>query len=59
MRCCICGEDTSGSRRYIEIEIAAEEDDSRQIFGAHADHLDGVMAQGLRQWLFQAASALR
>ena len=46
LRCCICGQDTEGSARYVELEVTTEDTEDRQLFGAHADHFAGVLAPG-------------
>ncbi|GIG55882.1 hypothetical protein Lfu02_02540 [Longispora fulva] len=48
LRCCICGGGTEDSPRYIEIEVTVADGDDRQLFGAHADHFESVLAQGFR-----------
>lgn len=46
IRCCICGAGTVGAEDYIEIEVTCEENDSRQLFGAHRVHFNSVLAPG-------------
>lgn len=42
MRCCVCGESTADAVDYVEVEVTAGRT-ARQFFGAHAEHLNGVL----------------
>ncbi|BBC29356.1 hypothetical protein SGFS_006500 [Streptomyces graminofaciens] len=46
LRCCVCGGPTDGSEDYVLVELTAPFADTRQWFGAHAEHLDSVLAEG-------------
>lgn len=46
LRCFICGDETTGAVDYVEVAISVEEGDAQQFFGAHANHLESVMADG-------------
>ncbi|MGA5303729.1 hypothetical protein ACPCHT_27660 [Nucisporomicrobium flavum] len=47
IRCCICGDDTAGADDYVVIGVITEESSGEiQYLGAHAAHLEGVMARG-------------
>ncbi|MFI5825070.1 hypothetical protein ACIA8I_39315 [Streptomyces rishiriensis] len=46
LRCCVCGESTDGAEDYVLVELAAKFSDARQWLGAHAEHLNSVLAQG-------------
>lgn len=47
IRCCICGDDTAGSGDYVVIGVITEQSSGElQYLGAHAGHLEAVMARG-------------
>ncbi|MBF9071657.1 hypothetical protein [Streptacidiphilus fuscans] len=46
LRCCICGQQTESADDYVVLELSSEESNARQYFGAHAEHLNSVLAQG-------------
>jgi len=47
IRCCICGDDTAGADDYVVIGVIPEQSSGEiQSLGAHAAHLEGVMAPG-------------
>ena len=46
LRCCICGHDTTGAEDYVLLDITARSDGPRQFLGAHATHLNAVLAKG-------------
>jgi hypothetical protein len=46
LRCCVCGTDTRDAADYVEIELRTESTAASQFFGAHAAHLNAVMADG-------------
>lgn len=48
LRCCICGLDTTEADDYVQLTLSTEATIARQVFGAHAACLDGVMAGGFR-----------
>jgi hypothetical protein len=48
LRCCICGDGTDGSDDYVLLQVTAGGSDAVQWLGAHAKHLNGVLAQGFR-----------
>ena len=46
LRCCICGDDTTDASDYVQITLTAEPSKAQQILGAHAEHLNRVLAPG-------------
>ncbi|MBX6752010.1 MAG: hypothetical protein IRY85_20510 [Micromonosporaceae bacterium] len=54
LRCCICGGDTRGADDYILVELTAAPGQARQWFGAHAAHLNEVMAPGFKTDIHEA-----
>ncbi|MGW3990414.1 hypothetical protein [Streptomyces sp. NPDC004830] len=46
LRCCVCGESTDGSEDYVLVELTAQFSGARQWLGAHAEHLNSVLAEG-------------
>lgn len=46
LRCCVCGGSTDGSEEYVLVELTAQFSDARQWLGAHAKHLNSVLAEG-------------
>jgi hypothetical protein len=48
LRCCICGNGTSGATDYLQLALSVEDSEARQFFGAHARCLSGVMAPGFQ-----------
>lgn len=47
IRCCICGDDTSGADEYVVIGVLTEQSNSEiQYLGAHAAHLEAALARG-------------
>jgi hypothetical protein len=46
LRCCICGHDTTGAEDYVLLDITADGNGPRQFLGAHATHLNSVLAKG-------------
>ena len=46
LRCCFCGGSTDGSEDYVLVELTAQFSDARQWLGAHAEHLNSVLAEG-------------
>jgi hypothetical protein len=48
LRCCICGDPTEGADDYVLLQITAAPSDAVQWLGAHAGHLNGVLASGFR-----------
>ena len=48
MRCCICGESTEGAADYVLVELTVAEAEARQWLGAHAGHLNDVLAEGFQ-----------
>lgn len=46
LRCCICGGSTEGASDYVLIELTAPASRASQFFGAHAGHLNDVLAEG-------------
>ncbi|MEU8974767.1 hypothetical protein AB0D11_36850 [Streptomyces monashensis] len=46
LRCCVCGGSTDGSEDYVLVELTAQFSGARQWLGAHADHLNSVLAEG-------------
>jgi hypothetical protein len=48
LRCCICGEATHDADDYVLLELTAAPGVASQWLGAHAEHLNGVLAAGFR-----------
>ena len=47
IRCCICGDDTTGDDDYVVIGVITEQSSGEiQYLGAHAAHLEATMARG-------------
>lgn len=46
LRCCVCGGPTDGSEGYVLVELTAQSAGTRQWLGAHAEHLNSVLAEG-------------
>ncbi|MDQ0578546.1 hypothetical protein [Streptomyces rishiriensis] len=46
LRCCVCGESTDESPDYVLVELTAPPAGTRQWLGAHAGHLNAVLAEG-------------
>ncbi|WP_370216778.1 hypothetical protein [Kitasatospora sp. GAS1066B] len=46
LRCCICGQGTEDAQDYVLLEVSAESSAARQYLGAHAGHLNSVLAKG-------------
>lgn len=46
LRCCICGEDTASADDYVLLEMTAAPGTATQWLGAHAGHLNAVLAEG-------------
>ncbi|MFG2577278.1 hypothetical protein [Streptomyces sp. NPDC048481] len=46
LRCCVCGGSTDGSEDYVLVELTAQFSGARQWLGAHAEHLNSVLADG-------------
>ncbi|MFE1233274.1 hypothetical protein [Streptomyces sp. NPDC059442] len=46
LRCFICGGSTDDAADYVLVELTAPAAETRQYFGAHAGHLNGVLAEG-------------
>ena len=46
LRCCVCGGSTDGSEDYVLVELTAQFSGARQWLGAHAEHLNSVLAEG-------------
>lgn len=44
--CCVCGQDTADSDDYVLLGISAPGIATEQWLGAHARHLNSVLAQG-------------
>lgn len=44
--CCICGQSTADSGDYVLLGISAPGVPTEQWLGAHAEHLNGVLARG-------------
>ncbi|WP_126641051.1 hypothetical protein [Embleya hyalina] len=44
--CCICGRSTSDSEDYVLLGISSPSGAAEQWLGAHAEHLNGVLARG-------------
>ncbi|MGK5556335.1 hypothetical protein ACSNOI_32450 [Actinomadura kijaniata] len=46
MRCCICGGDANGAGDYVLLTLTSAHSSASQMFGAHAEHLQSVLAPG-------------
>lgn len=46
LRCCVCGGSTDGAEGYVLVELTAQFSGARQWLGAHAEHLNSVLAEG-------------
>jgi hypothetical protein len=46
MMCCICGEETTCSADYVELQLTSDNVKGFQYLGAHGDHLSSVLADG-------------
>jgi hypothetical protein len=46
LRCCVCGGDTTGAEDYVQLTLSTEHTATRQAFGAHAGHLEDLLAPG-------------
>ncbi|MFS8499957.1 MAG: hypothetical protein FWJ70_17360 [Micromonosporaceae bacterium] len=46
LRCCICGGDTTDAEDYVLLELTAFPGQASQWLGAHAEHLNRVLAAG-------------
>lgn len=46
LRCCICGDETTDAEDYVLLTLTAEDTDAQQALGAHAEHLNQVLARG-------------
>jgi hypothetical protein len=46
LRCCVCGDDTDGAEDYVVLQVTAAQSSAVQFLGAHAAHLNGVLASG-------------
>ncbi|MER5619357.1 hypothetical protein [Streptomyces sp. NPDC002215] len=46
LRCCVCGGSTDGAKDYVLVELTAQFSGARQWLGAHAEHLNSVLAEG-------------
>jgi hypothetical protein len=47
MRCCICGDDTTGADDYVVVGVITQQSNGEiQYLGAHAAHLDATMTRG-------------
>ena len=46
LRCCICGGSTDDAPDYVLVELTAPFAKTRQWLGAHAEHLNDVLAEG-------------
>jgi hypothetical protein len=46
LRCCICGDDTTDADDYVLLEVTSDASGARQFLGAHAEHLNTVLAKG-------------
>ncbi|WP_439673421.1 hypothetical protein [Embleya sp. MST-111070] len=44
--CCVCGRNTSDSEDYVLLGISSPRGPAEQWLGAHAEHLNGVLARG-------------
>jgi hypothetical protein len=48
LRCCICGDATDGAEDYVLLQATAASSEAVQWLGAHAGHLNAVLAPGFR-----------
>jgi hypothetical protein len=48
LRCCVCGDATDAADDYGLLQITAAPNDAVQWLGAHAAHLNGVLAPGFQ-----------
>jgi len=48
LRCCICGDQTEDASNYVLLELTSGPGGARQWLGAHAVHLNDVLADGFR-----------
>lgn len=48
LRCCVCGEETAGADDYVLVQLSAARSTATQWLGAHASHLDSVLAPGFQ-----------
>jgi hypothetical protein len=48
LRCCICGGETTDAEDYVLLELTAAPGIASQWLGAHAEHLNSVLAEGFR-----------
>ena len=46
LRCCVCGDDTGAAEDYVVLQVTAEASAAVQYLGAHAAHLNAVLAPG-------------
>ncbi|TDD96858.1 hypothetical protein E1298_02180 [Actinomadura rubrisoli] len=46
LRCCVCGDDTADASDYVQITLTAEPSAAQQVLGAHAEHLNQILAPG-------------
>jgi hypothetical protein len=46
LRCCVCGDDTDGADDYVVLQVTAAQSGAVQFLGAHAAHINGVLAPG-------------
>ncbi|MEV8510328.1 hypothetical protein AB0368_36620 [Actinoplanes sp. NPDC051475] len=44
LRCCICGDATDGAEDYVVLQVTAAPSSAVQYLGAHAAHLNNVLA---------------
>ncbi|WP_282206760.1 hypothetical protein [Kitasatospora fiedleri] len=44
--CCVCGQSTDDSGDYVLLGISSPIGPAEQWLGAHAEHLNGVLARG-------------
>jgi hypothetical protein len=48
LRCCVCGDETDAADDYVLLQVTAGASEAVQWLGAHAAHLNGVLAPGFR-----------
>jgi hypothetical protein len=48
LRCCICGDATDTAEDYVLLQVTAAASDATQWLGAHAGHLNSVLAPGFK-----------
>ncbi|WP_305788660.1 hypothetical protein [Symbioplanes lichenis] len=46
LRCCVCGDATDDADDYVLLQLTAGPSGAVQWLGAHAAHLNGVLARG-------------